>query len=585
MSASVTGTFFSAMPATTEDARRTADVIVDVLVEAGVEVVFGLPGGAIAPVHDALMDHPGIRVVTTRHESGAMFAAAGYARMTGKLGVVLVTSGPGVLNAVTGLASAHCDGMPVLLLAGEVPRGVFGKGALQEGSAHHLDIVGLCRPVSKLSMQIPEANAAPAMMRRAIATALSGKKGPVVVTLPLDVTSAFIKAPRIAVEGGVSFDPTAARTGEGLAEVASLLRGAERPLLFAGSGTRWGCAPQQLLALAERLQIPVMTTPKAKGVFPESHPLALGLFGYGGHPSSSAYLEGGVDVMLAVGTRLSDPSTDNWSKLIAPSRAFVQIDIDAMQIGRSYAVTHGLVGDAGTLLGALVDSTPDLAREPKHFGVRRHEDPAIGTGEGDEERITPMRAIWELQRALPKDAIYTCDIGEHLLYALHYLKIDRSDGFLSMIGLGSMGSGIGSAIGCKLGKPDQVVAAICGDGCFSMGLGDVATAVKDRIPVLFVVLNDERYGMVEIGHESVYGRKPAYESGPMSVPEMAQSVGAQARVVRRAHELSNLDLERLLRNGPVVLDVRIDRTTRMPKNKRNEAIAGASSRKQTKFVA
>jgi acetolactate synthase I/II/III large subunit len=536
-------------------------------------------------VHDALMDRPGIRVVTTRHESGAMFAAAGYARMTGKLGVVLVTSGPGVLNAVTGLASAHCDGLPVLLLAGEVPRGVFGKGALQEGSAHHLDIVGLCRPISKLSMQIPEANAAPAMMRRAIATSLSGKRGPVVVTLPLDVTSAFIKAPRIAIEGGVTFDPTAAKTGEGVAEVAALLRSAQRPLLFAGSGTRWGDAPRKLRALAERLQIPVMTTPKAKGVFPESHPLALGIFGYGGHPSSTAYLEGGCDVLVAVGTRLSDPSTDNWSKLISPSKAFVQIDIDAMQIGRSYAVTHGLVGDASSLLGALVESTPDLARPPKSFGVRRHEDPAVGSGEGDEERITPQRAIWELQRSLPADAIFTSDIGEHLLYALHYLRIDHADSFLSMIGLGSMGSGVGSALGVKLGKPDRVVAAICGDGCFSMGLGDVATAVKDQVPVLFVVLNDERYGMVEIGHESVYGRKPAYESGPMSVPEMAQSVGAQARVVRRAHELANLDLERLLKKGPVVLDVRIDRSTRMPKNKRNESIASASSRTRSKFVA
>ncbi|MEO7097125.1 MAG: thiamine pyrophosphate-binding protein [Polyangiales bacterium] len=253
---------------------RGADLLVRMLEEAGVEVVFGLPGGAISPVHDALLDS-NLRVVTTRSEAGAMFAAAGYAHSTGKLGVVAVTSGPGALNAMTGLASAWCDGLPILLLIGEVPRGDSGKGVLQDGSAHGLQIVEMTRHVSKLSMEIPRSSNLPHMLRRAMATAMSGRKGPVVVTLPLDVSLASLVPPRV---GG------AVRVGEVVSiemldEITDLLLHAERPVLIAGSGCRGHGAPARLQTVAERFGCPVATTPKAKGVFPENHALALGVFG------------------------------------------------------------------------------------------------------------------------------------------------------------------------------------------------------------------------------------------------------------------------------------------------------------------
>jgi acetolactate synthase I/II/III large subunit len=562
--------------AATHDGVRTADVLVDVLVEAGVEVIFGIPGGAIAPLNDALIDHPEIRVVTTRHESGAMFAAAAYARMTGKVGVVFVTSGPGLLNTMTGLASAYCDGLPVVLLAGEVPRSVFGRQALQEGSSHHLDVVTSCRPLTKMAVQVPFSDVAPSMLKRAIATALSGRRGPVLLTLPLDVLSKPIRVPRLVSDVGMNLAMRSDAMGSAVSEVAAILTRARRPLIFAGSGARWGDAPQRLRALAERLQVPVMTTPKAKGVFPESHPLSLGVFGYGGHPSANRYLEDGLDVLLAVGSSLGDVATNGWSKLLSPTDQFIQIDADAMQIGRNYPVTCGLVGDAAVLLEEILKSVPRRPVALRRFGVKRYEDP-VAHAVGPEGLITPMRAIWELQQRMPHDTIYTCDIGEHLLFATHYLHVDSPDGFLIMTGLGSMGSSIAGAVGARLGMPKRPVAVVCGDGCFSMSIGDLAVAVKERVPIVVAVLNDERYGMVEIGNTAVYGRTPDYSLG-MNVPLMARSVGARAVSIDKAGEISNADLSGLDEGVPVVLDVHIDRHVRMPRNERFDNLKAAQAK-------
>jgi acetolactate synthase I/II/III large subunit len=551
--------------------RRTADVLIDVLVEAGVNVVFGLPGGTIAPLHDALLDRPEIRVITSRHESGAMFAAAGYARMSGRIGVVMVTSGPGVLNAITGLASAYCDGLPILLLAGEVPRAIHGRRALQEGSAHHLDIVGMCRHVSKLAAEIPFSNLAPAFLKRAIATALSGRRGPAVLTLPLDVTSASIRPPELAADVTLTYELQSAGMTRAIGNVANALRGASRPVIFAGSGSRWGTAPARLRDLAERLQIPVMTTPKGKGVFPESHPLSLGVFGHAGHPSARRYLEDGIDTLLAVGTGLSDPATDGWSPLLSPTKHFIQIDADALQLGRNYPVTHGIVGDAEGVLRKLIEQTGGERREARRYGVERFMD-AASYEHGPEDRITPQRALWELQQVMPKDTIYTCDIGEHMLFATHYLEIDDPRGFMMMTGLASMGSSIPSAIGAKLSCPDRAVVAICGDGGFSMTAADVAVAGRLRMPLVIAVLNDMRYGMVEIGNRAVYGRSPCYSTAPLSVRDLTGNAMANSISAERSGDILRLDLPALLEAGPVVIDIRIDRRVQMPKNKRFEEL-------------
>lgn len=545
---------------------RGADHLVDMLVSAGVEVMFGLPGGAISPVHDALLDRD-IRVVTTRHEAGAMFAAAAYARATGKLGVVAVTSGPGVLNSMTGLGSAWCDGVPLLLLVGEVPRAAHGKGVLQDGSAHGLQIVEMARHVAKLAVEVPRASALPHLLRRAIATAMSGRRGPVVMTLPLDVTTAQLTPPRI----GGTMTVGGLVAAESLDEVRDLLARAQRPLILAGAGVRGGGAPARLVTVAERAACPVATTPKGKGVFPESHPLSLGVLGLGGHPSTRAYLERGVDLVIALGTSLGDMSTDGFTPLLQAA-ALVHVDIDARQIGRSYAPTHAIVASTADFLGGLADRLGEVppARAPlaAPLGVRRHALPASERT----DRIASHAAITTLQALLPADTIYTVDSGEHFLFAAHYLHLDHPDAFLVMTGLGSMGQSIGAAIGAQLAHPARAVAAICGDGCFAMTAFEIATAVQERLPIRVFVFNDQRLGMVEDGHRKVYGRQPLYPTGPLDVCLIARGLGAVSVRVSTVAELRAA--EELLRHapGPVVIDVAIDPAVSMPKGDRIAAM-------------
>jgi acetolactate synthase I/II/III large subunit len=535
---------------------RGADLLVSMLADAGVECVFGLPGGAISPIHDALLDSP-IRTITTRHESGAMFAAAGYAHATGKLAVVAVTSGPGALNSMTGLASAWCDGLPVLLLVGEVPRASHGKGVLQDGSAHGLQLVEMARHVTKMSAEIPRPSALAHIVRRAIATALSGKKGPVMLTLPLDVTTAMVVPPRVG--GAVTVGETMAP--EILDELVDLLRTAERPLILAGSGIRSTGAPARLRRVAELLRCPVATTPKGKGVFPENHPLSLGVLGMGGHQSTRAYLESGVDVVLAIGTSLGDIATDGFTPALQGSRALIHVDIDSRQIGKSYEPTHVVVASAAELLGGLAERLETIpARGPLRAITGGVERLALASSTTP-NRIASHDAIREIQRALPRDTIFTVDSGEHFLFAVQYLETSQPDGFVVMTGLGSMGQSIGAAIGTQLANPTRSVAAICGDGCFAMNAFEIATAVAERLPIRVFVFNDGVLGMVEKGHHKVYGRRAEYPTGPvgpLDVCAIARGMGAHTLLVDDVGQL--VAAEAMLHDfaGPVVIDVRID---------------------------
>jgi acetolactate synthase I/II/III large subunit len=541
----------SVMPTTT----RGADLLVSMLTAAGVDVVFGLPGGAISPVHDALLDNS-IRVITTKHEAGAMFAAAGYAHTTGKLGVVAVTSGPGALNAMTGLASAWCDSLPVLLLVGDVPRGAQGRGVLQDSSSHGLQIVEMSRHITKLAAEVASASSLPHMLRRAIATAMSGRKGPVVLTLPIDVMTTPVTAPRVG--GSITMGNMVA--GETLDEISELLLGAERPLILAGSGVRGNGAPARLRAVAERFSCPVATTPKAKGVFSETHPLSLGVLGLGGHRSARRYLDSGVDVVLAIGTSLGDMATDGFAPSLQASRALIHVDIDARQVGKSYSPTHAIVASAAELLGGLAERRLDFTplQRTLPLGVERH----VLASSTKPDRIAPHDAILELQHLLPPDTIYTVDSGEHFLYATHFLETEHPDAFVVMTGLGSMGQSIGAAIGAQLAHPGRSVAAIVGDGCFAMNAFEIATAVQEQLPIRVFVFNDERLGMVENGHQTVYGRRPRYSTGPLDICSIARGLGA---VTARVDGKNQFDPLLMTARGPVVIDVKIDPDIMIPK--------------------
>lgn len=549
--------------------QRVADIIIDILAKAGVEVIFGLPGGSVGSLFDALLDRPEIRVVTTRHEAGAVFSAAGYAKQTQKIGVVIVTSGPGVLNTMTALASAYCDGLPVLIIAGEVPTDLYGKGALQEGSPYSLDVVGVAQKICKLSTTVIHPDGVPAALTRAIHTANSGKRGPVLLTIPLNVSTTKIQ------RSGISLSYSEDLIGQPneliCHKVARTLENSAKSFILAGSGARWGAGPAELLKLAEKLQIPVATTPKAKGVFPENHPLSVGVFGYAGNPSATRVLEGGVDTLLAIGTSLSDLATNSWSPQLRPAEHLIQIDVDATQIGRNYPVSVGIEGAADKVLQRINSYLWKKRSPAKVFGVETFLLP-----KNTDSRISQPDALRELQKVVPADTVYTCDIGEHLLFALHYLRINYPDAFNAMLGLSSMGSGIPSALGIKLAQPDRHVVAICGDGGFAMSLPDVATIAQNHTPITIVVMNDQRYNMVEHGNEAIYGRTPDYPCSEIDVVRLAAGLGINAIEIKNVNEIAGIDSK--LFATPLILNIAIDPNQRIPNNKRFQALGAAVRR-------
>jgi acetolactate synthase-1/2/3 large subunit len=328
-------------------------------------------------------------------------------------------------------------------------------------------------------------------------------------------------------------------------------------------------APTMLRAMAERYMCPVATTPKAKGVFPEDHPQALGVFGLGGHPSAREYVEGGLDMLIAVGTSLGDLATDGWTPLLKPRRAFVHVDIDAQQIGKSYSPTHAMVAPAASFLGGMCERNPRMVQRAP-VGVQR-----FPMASSDPEQLAPQDAITEIQSILPKDTIFTVDSGEHFLFATHFLEVTAPDAFVVMTGLGSMGQSIGGAIGAKLAHPTRQVAAICGDGCFAMNGFEVATAAAERLPIVIFVFNDRRLGMVEIGHKAVYGRQPSYPID-MDVGALAKGLGAEFVRVTKPGDLTRARHLLQRPDGPVVVDVQIDPSVKLPRKDRMAELKAAA---------
>lgn len=536
---------------------RVADVIIQTLSELGVDTFYGIPGGAIASCYDACLDHPDLRVINARHETGAVMMAMGHARVGRGLPGVMMTSGPGVTNAITGLAAAYADGIPLVALGGEVPRKNFGRGALQEGSRYHLDILGMVRSVTKFSAEITNPRAAATLVRKAVATALSGRQGPVFLSLPLDVASERVQSIHAHTHVSTHFD----LDEESITLAAEALQVAERGLILVGSGARHPEAVRWIGTLAASLQMPVATTPKGKGCFPESDPLSLGVFGFGGHPSATDYLNEGVDTLLCIGCGLGETGTNSWSPMLQPSRTFIQVDIDAAQIGKNYQVDYGLVGPSHLVLRMLASKVTRRVRPATTTGIK-HFEPE--TTRDDTLPLKPGRILTLLQEIFPKNTIFTSDIGEHAIYALHYLKTEDPNQFLVHTGLGSMGSGIGSAIGAKLARPDRPVVSICGDFGFQMHGMELATCVQEGIGVVFAVFNDARMRMVESGLSRIFGRSGKMDSPRVDFAALARAMGARGYTIRTPEELLSIPDEDLRGDCPVVLDIEVDPESAFP---------------------
>lgn len=528
-----------------------AIVLLKVLAKHGVRVAFGIPGGTISPLFAALEAVPEIRLISMRHEAMAAFAALGHARATGVPAIVLTTSGPGLINALTGIAAALEEELPLILISGEVAGRAAGRGALQDGTSVGLDVHAMLRTITRWSGALLAPEGAQGIAERAWQATTSTPPGPVLITAAIDVASA--PSPSI-----VNIVPARQRPCipdyKACRAAARLLARAHRPLLVLGNGAR--AAAREVRQVAERLVCPVVTTGHAKGILPETHPLYLGLVGAGQHPSALAYVEEGPDVVCIVGSQLGDIATNGWTLSLAGTKATIQIDRDPWLIGRNAPTNLGIVGDAALGLQAMLTALPPAPSRPRPVpgGCRSYHEELSAS---DAVPLKPQRVLATLAELFP-DAVWCCDIGEHLTMALHYLRVQSPSNFHAMVGLGSMGSGIGAAIGVKEARPGETVIALCGDGGLAMFAGDLMSCVDNNINVIFAVFNDGRWNMVDHGFQTVHGHVPqAFPSRVADLAAVARGFGALA--VR----ISSLDGLAVLRGyrdpkKPLVLDIAID---------------------------
>jgi acetolactate synthase I/II/III large subunit len=579
-------------PPAPDKARVLAiDVFLHYLKAEGVRYVFGIPGGLLHPLFEWLEADGDLRLIVSKHEEGAAFMADGYARVSGKLAVCAGTSGPGSTNLLTGVACAFADGVPMLVITGQAASHALGKGAAQETAREDIDIVAMFRPVTKYSAMVGSAESLPQHLRRALRQALTGRPGPVHLNVPVD----FWEKP-VEEEW---FDPSTYRPKtttfdrNQVQRAAELLLEAKRPVILAGSGVVLSQAEDHLISLAELLPARVATSPRAKGVFPEDHPLSLGVLGAGGHREAKETVLGdSVDVLLTLGASLNETTTLNWHPKLRPEKALIQCDIDADRIGRNYPVEVPLVGDAQTIVLELIyhlhrrirdrvipesvwESEPPLTR-----GHARYDDGELRTS--DALPLKPQRWRCDLSEVLPDDALLFSDIGGHMLFNIHHLCIKRGQRFVINLGFGSMGHGTVSPIGASLAEPNRPIIAIVGDACFTMNGMELLTASEYGIPVLWIVEHNNMHGITYHGSARVAKHgKPlmsiCYER-PIEVASIARSMGMRAWVVDAPGKLQRAVREWLSSRAPGLIEVRVDGSVSPPLGARVQSVAGFINR-------
>lgn len=556
----------------TSTAPNVVETLLKYLENEGVRHIFGIPGGPLMPLYEALYTKSNIRPILAKHEEGAAFMADGYARVRGGLGVCCATTGPGATNALTGIACAKMDSIPVLLITAQVPTWSFGKGAAQESSGYAIDIVDLYKSAVKRSVMMVNNRSCSDIIRGVLRSALSGRTGPVHLNIPADIAkqegSGAIQPAHLYRTSSQNFDRDAVQ------HAARALLRAKQPAILAGHGVHLSRAFKELKLFAEKLGIPVATSPKAKSSFPEDHSLSLGVLGFAGSPQAERYFNSGdIDVLLAVGTGLGEQVTNAWNPKLAPSETFIQIDIDPEQIGRNYPITHGIVGDASAVLKELryqcqreirwVDSPPPAPiREAliHHFKLKNPRISDASLMEETSGSLKPPRLMKELQSALPGNAILFVDIGNSMAWAIHYLKLSHPGSFQINMGFASMGHAVAASIGGKLAAPDRPVIALVGDAAFAMNGLEIHTAVEHDIPVIWIVLNNGGHGMVYHGERIQFGGEfvTSRFKRPIDIAALARSMGANAAVVDTPGDLPNALQEAIRSQRPTVIDARVD---------------------------
>ena len=537
-----------------------ADAILRSLEAEGVEVAFGLPGGAILPLYDAMARGTSVRHVLARHEQGAGHMAEGYARASGGVGVAIATSGPGATNLVTPIADAWMDSTPLVCITGQVRTSVIGSDAFQE-----CDITGITIPIVKHSWLVQDVEELPDVLKAAFHVASTGRCGPVLVDVPRDVQEAaldFSYPDAVSLPG---WKPPTHGHARQIMAAAQAIEAAERPILYVGGGVLNAHATEELRALAEAARLPVVTTLMAKGAFPESHELHAGWPGMHG-PKWSNWALNKADLIVAVGSRFDDRVTGKVSAF-APGATVVHLDIDAAEISKIRRADVPVVGPLKPVLAELARLVADTLREsrtePWLRQIAEWRDAFPLRYRSDGELLKPQLVLETLQEltAGRDDVVWTTGVGQHQMWAMQYLRCDRPRSFITSGGLGTMGYGIPAAVGAKAARPDATVVCVDGDGCFQMTSQELATAVLEELPIVVVIVNNGYLGMVRQWQDMFFDERFSQIRLTHTMPDYAQlarAYGAHGFTVEGEDELEDALAEALACGGTAVVDARVD---------------------------
>ena len=524
---------------------KAARVVLEYLKSSGVQYIFGIPAGSVNAFFDELNDMSDLTPIVTKHEGAASYMAAAYAKYTDQLSVCIGCSGPGGTNLVTGAANAMREHLPVLFLTGAVPVSTIGLNASQE-----LDAEPIFRPVTKYSVTIKESKDLLKEVVKASEIAISGVPGPVHIAIPIDVQHEIVQSVEIPAPplrtAIVPERDTIKNVAEKLLERAS-------GYILVGQGVR--NSVEQLLALAEILNWPIITTPQAKGYIPEDHPLLIGVFGFAGHEAASELIaEGNGQVLLIVGSSLGETATNNYNLNLTKNRLSIQMDFDQSVFNRKYEIDIPVLGDINLSLLLLIEElkAKGLTKNRTALDVKENKEPLVDTGEYNTKNV-----LLNIQKHLPSSTRYTIDIGEFMSYVIHHMKVVDYDTYNINVHFGAMGSGIGSAIGSKLAEPERPVVCITGDGCFFMHGMEILTAKEYNLPILFIIMNNARLGMVYHGHALQFQRThPSFEQHPINISAMASAMDIPSFQVTELQDINQDILHDLMNlNGPAVLEV------------------------------
>ncbi|NNL75294.1 MAG: biosynthetic-type acetolactate synthase large subunit [Desulfobacterales bacterium] len=536
-----------------------AQILMEVLKEEGVDTIFGYPGGAVIDIYDA-MAKTDIRHVLVRHEQGAVHAADGYARAAGRVGVCLVTSGPGVTNTVTGIASAYMDSIPIVVLSGQVPTPLIGNDAFQE-----VDIVGITRPCTKHNYLVMSLKELATTVKEAFYLARSGRPGPILVDIPKDITKETAEfTPGIEVKLK-SYNPTYNPNMKQLKKIVKLIEGSERPMIFAGGGVTLSGASQELTELARKNQIPVTTSLMGLGAFPGSDPLSLGMIGMHGTYRANM-CTAACDLLLAIGVRFDDRVTGKTDAFAAQAQ-IVHIDIDPTTIRKNIPVTIPVVGDCRISLQQLnqlidqMDPAELRSKRKKWFDQIQQWKSTKPLAYQQTEAIKPQYVVEKLYELTQGKAIITTEVGQNQMWAAQYYHLDRPNHFITSGGLGCMGFGLPAAIGAQVACPDKLVVDIAGDGSIQMNIQEMATAVQNCLPVKVVILNNGYLGMVRQWQELFYDKHYAatcMDCAPDFV-KLAEAYGAVGLRATKPDEVESVLSEGLAIPKPVIMDFVVEK--------------------------